>query len=234
MKEKIDSLDTSFNFLMFGQITSSNVLTDRKNTFNCLKWLCDELKDDKDAGIIIKTNMGRMTKQDRSYTNLMVKKVLSRVRKGKYPKVYVFHGLMDKDELGAIYDNENVKALCAPTRGEGWGLPILDAAASGLPVIATNSTGHMDFMKSVKFLEVESTPVEVPAQMVDGRIWVTGAKWAHPLENSFKERVRKFRKSSSKPKEWAESSAKKINSKFSAESVMSIYDEVLKEYVNES
>jgi len=40
-----------------------------------------------------------------------------------------------------------VKALVALTRGEGYGLPILEAAASGLPVIATGWSGHMDFLK---------------------------------------------------------------------------------------
>ena len=29
-----------------------------------------------------------------------------------------------------------------PTRGEGWGLPIVEAMAMGLPTIATNFSGH--------------------------------------------------------------------------------------------
>jgi glycosyltransferase involved in cell wall biosynthesis len=32
-------------------------------------------------------------------------------------------------------------AFVLPTRGEGWGLPILEAMAAGVPAIATNWSG---------------------------------------------------------------------------------------------
>ena len=62
---------------------------------------------------------------------------------------------MDESEISALYRHDIVKALVAPTRGEGWGLPILDAAVCGLPVIATKWSGHLDFMKQVKFLDLD-------------------------------------------------------------------------------
>ena len=36
-------------------------------------------------------------------------------------------------------------ALVAPSRGEGFGLPLAEAMFSGLPVVATGYGGHMDF-----------------------------------------------------------------------------------------
>ena len=32
--------------------------------------------------------------------------------------------------------------------GEGWGLPIIEAMAMGLPTIATNWSGQVDFMRA--------------------------------------------------------------------------------------
>ena len=111
LNNMLDMLPTDFNFLMFGQITSGNADADRKNTFNCLKWMCEEFSNNKDVGIVIKTNMGRLHCEDRRHTENMVSSALSQVRKGDYPRVYVVHGLMDTDEIGALYRHKKVKAL---------------------------------------------------------------------------------------------------------------------------
>jgi len=39
--------------------------------------------------------------------------------------------------------------LSAP-RGEAWGLPIIEAAASGLPIISTMYSGHAEFLKPIQ------------------------------------------------------------------------------------
>jgi GT2 family glycosyltransferase len=49
-------------------------------------------------------------------------------------------------QLGALYRSTDCFVL--PTRGEGWGTPILQAMACGLPVIATDWGGHTDYMSA--------------------------------------------------------------------------------------
>ena len=232
MSKKLDSLTTDFNFLVFGQITAQNVDTDRKNTFNCLKWLCEEFRGKKNVGIVLKTNLGRMTQQDKEAAHIMIDKVISAVRTGSYPRIHVVHGLMDKKEVGQLFTHEKIKALCAPTRGEGWGLPILDAAAAGLPVIATSHSGHMDFLKHVRYLDVDFKLVEIPDAMVDGRIWVSGAKWADPVERNFKSRVRKFLGAPTIPTNWAQEAKQSIRKKFNLQSIFPEYDAALGDVID--
>lgn len=50
---------------------------------------------------------------------------------------------IDFDEIGGIYTGANCFVL--PTRGEGFGLPVLESMACNTPVIVTGKTGHMDF-----------------------------------------------------------------------------------------
>ena len=38
-----------------------------------------------------------------------------------------------------------IEVIIGMSGGEGWGLPIMEAMASGLPVIVTNASGHLDF-----------------------------------------------------------------------------------------
>lgn len=49
-------------------------------------------------------------------------------------------------ELVALYNECDVFVL--PTRAEGWGLPLIEALSCGLPVIATNYSGHTDFLNN--------------------------------------------------------------------------------------
>jgi glycosyltransferase involved in cell wall biosynthesis len=223
----LEKLPTKFNFLVFGQITGHDPETDRKNTFYNIKWLSELFADDPDVGIIIKTNTGRLSVKDREQATGVLQELISQVRPGPYPRFYLAHGLMDEIEIATLYQCNLVKALVAPTRGEGWGLPILDAAVCGLPVIATNWSGHLDFLKHVKFLSLDYDLVPVSAGKIDGEIFVEGAKWANVKEAHFKSRIRKFRKSPGPPSEWAQKAAPTIAEIFSLKNIFSIYDEKL-------
>ena len=55
-------------------------------------------------------------------------------------------------------------AFVLPTRGEGWGLPIAEAMASGLPVIATNFSGPTAFLT-----DDNSYPLRVARRLPGGQ-----------------------------------------------------------------
>lgn len=225
----LPNFDTSFNFLVFGQITGTNINNDRKNIFNTLKWLCEAFANDKDVGIIVKTNAGRNTKIDRNVCTVLMKQLVSEVKKGPYPKVHLVHGDMLDDDVASLYKHPQTKALVALTRGEGFGLPILEAAASGLPIIATGWSGHTDFLKHGKYVSVYYQLNEIHPTRVDDKIFMKGARWATPSEEDFKHRVIKFRHSSAIPKEWAADLKVKIQETYSLDKICSYYDEATKD-----
>jgi glycosyltransferase involved in cell wall biosynthesis len=224
VNSKIDlNLSTSFNFLIISQMTAQNTNDDRKNILDTLKWMLDVFKDDKDVGIILKTNFGRGTKIDRKFTQDTVVKFINQHRKSQFPKIHLIHGNLTSSEIAGLYRHPTVKCLVNLTRGEGFGLPILEAAASGLPVITTNWSGHLDFMKMGKFVPVDYTLIDIPATRVDGKIFIAGTKWAQPLELDFKKKVEKFRNNSIIPKQWASELSQKCQNKFSRSSILSEY-----------
>lgn len=225
----LPNFSTPFNFLVFGQITGTNVNNDRKNIFNTLKWLCEAFANDKDVGIIVKTNAGRNTKIDRNVCTVLLKQLVSEVKKGPYPKIHLLHGDMSDDEVAALYKHPQVKALVALTRGEGFGLPILEAAASGLPIIATGWSGHTDFLKHGRYISVYYQLNEIHPTRIDDKIFMKGARWATPSEEDFKHRVIKFRHSSNVPKEWAADLKNKIQDTYSFDKICEYYDEATKD-----
>ena len=186
--------------------------------------MCELFKDDPDVGIVIKTNSGRLTKIDRQVTTDTLKKLLSEVRSGPYPKVYLLHGDMSDQEVASLYRDPKIKALVSLTRGEGFGLPTLEAAASGLPVIATNWSGHLDFMNLGKFIPVNYAKERIHESLVNDNIFCELASWANPIEDDAKNKILKFRKKSQIPKQWALELKNKLKKTHSYDSIAKLYD----------
>ena len=227
-KTRVDDIEfsTPFNFLIFGQITGNNPENDRKNIFYCIKWLCEIFENDKDVGIVVKTNMGRNTHIDRKLVTQTFQALMKEVRKKSFPKLHLVHGDMSDEEVASLYRHPKIKALVTPTRGEGYGLPILEAAVSGLPVIATNWSGHVDFLSKGKFIELGYRLEQIHPSRIDNRIFMPGVKWANVLEEEFKKKVLKFRNSPFTPKEWALELKAKLLKEYSIESIIKSYNDV--------
>ncbi len=60
------------------------------------------------------------------------------------PVALLYNTQIRASQLGALY--RGADAFVLPTRGEGWGMPILEAMACGLPAIATPWSGPSEFL----------------------------------------------------------------------------------------
>lgn len=223
------TFSTNFNFLIFGQITGNSPLNDRKNTFNTIKWICEAFKDDPNVGIVIKTNAGRNTKHDKHIVCDIFNQLVKEVRNGPYPRIHLIHGELSDKEVIQLYKHPQIKALVSLTRGEGYGLPILEAAAAGLPIIATNWSGHLDFMKHGKFIPVYYQLAPVDKSRIDNNIFMNGVRWAEAQEDDAKKKLIKFRNSPDVPKQWATELSTKILEKYSQKEIEKLYDNAFKE-----
>ena len=223
------NITTSFNFLIFGQLTGINAFHDRKNTYHAIKWISEEFANDPDVGIIVKTNHGRNTSIDRKMVRHIFKNVVSGI--GPHPPIYLLHGAMSDMEVAGLYKNPAIKGLVAPTRGEGFGLPLLESAASGLPVLATKWSGHCDFLNQGKWIKFNHKLVDVPPGRVDNQIFIEKSQWAEVDEIDFKKKLRKFKNKPQIPQEWALELGDSIQKSHSFASISSAWDAVMRDYV---
>lgn len=89
--------------------------------------------------------------------------------------LFSLNELVPTHQLGSLYRSADCFVL--PSRGEGWGMPILEAMACGLPVIATDWSAPRDFMNAGNAypLAVERM---IPAELTSP--YYRGAQWAEP------------------------------------------------------
>ena len=228
------SLSTSFNFLTVGVLTGMTPETDRKNLFFLMKWFVEEFKNDPDVGLVIKTNRGRETSIDRKGTAALIHKILNEIGHKGTPKIHLLHGSMSRNEMNSLYKDERIKAFISATRGEGFGLPHIEAAASGLPVIATNWSAHKEFLDRGKWIRVDYDLVNVPKEKIDNQIFVEGMQWANPREDSFKSALRKFYQKPDLPKKWAQELSKTILEEYSLEAAQTKYEACIGEFFRDT
>lgn len=220
----LDSIETKRNFLVLGQITGMNIFSDRKNLFNTIKAFVEAYKNDKDVGLIFKTNVGRNTKIDRTKTLSLVKNLLKELGKDVYPKVHILHGNLTENQLRTLYTHDKVSYLLTATRGEGFGLPILEAASQGLPIIATNWSGHLDFMKLGNFIRLPYKLSEIHETRIDNKIFMKGTRWAEVSYGQLRLALKKAFDNYAKDRKNAKDLAKGIKENFNFNKIKEDYN----------
>ncbi len=224
-----DKIETDFNFLTVGVLTGGSPETDRKNLFYLIKWFVEEFKNEKSVGLVVKTNRGRDTTIDRVGTKQLLGSILKELQHTGKPKIYFMHGDMSRAEMCSVYKSKKIKSYITTTRGEGFGLPILEAATAGLPVIGTNWSAHTEFMNLGKWLSLDYTLEAVHDSKIENEIFMKGSKWAEVKEADFKRKLRNFYKKPETPTQWAKELSKRLEKEYSAKSINRKYDELLGE-----
>lgn len=130
---------TNFNFLTVAQWGA------RKNLENTINWFTEEFIDNPDVGLIVKTFAKGGSILDRNAAMTRLSQLLSSYKNRKC-KIYLLHGDFTDQEMHSLYKHKNIHCLVSLTHGEGFGLPLFEAAYSGLPVMAPDWSGHVDFL----------------------------------------------------------------------------------------
>lgn len=132
-----------------------------------------------------------MVKTLKSYHGHKIKDELKLVynRKGAAP-VYVYDIEIQRYELARMYRMANV--FLWPSRGEGFGLPPLEALACGMPVIASNHSAHLEYLlkdgqprPGVLLLDGKVEPYDQGDSM-----YYPGFNWFNPSETHLRKLMR--------------------------------------------
>ena len=220
--EEIPGFDPeyNFNFLMVSQFGP------RKNFTNAIKWWVEEFIDKK-VGLIVKTNLRGNCKIDLQSTEEFLQNLLKPYEDRKC-KVYLLHGDLTSGQMTSLYNNEKVKAIVNISHGEGFGLPLFEAAREGLPIISIAWSGQLDFLHhdgKDYFQKVKYSIRPVQQEAVWDGIIEKDSMWAFAEQGSYKMVLRKTHKKWKQAKKTAETLKSIVSKKFTEESLFNLFCE---------
>ena len=179
-------LSTAFNFLTVAQFGP------RKNLQNTIKWFVEEFRNE-DVGLVVKSNIAKNCLMDRNRLHGDLTNFI-RQQGERQCKVYLLHGDMTDAEMHSLYNNERIDAFVSLPHGEGFGLPLFEAAYSGLPVVTVGWSGQLDFLVDAEgqeqFYNVAFNLQPVQKEVHWDGVIVADSMWAYAREGSAKEKMR--------------------------------------------
>ena len=189
--------DTKFNFLIVAQNGP------RKNLLNTVRWFVEQFKDDPTVGLVLKVFNQNNSTMDREVTREGFIQLMDSFQGQEIQcKIYLVHGEMTDEEMIGLYTHPKIHCLMTLAHGEGYGLPLFEAACNGMPVISPEWGGQLDFLYAPvikkKTKKVRMRPhfsrvdydlgVVQPAAHWEGVIQPDAA-WCYPKENSAKTKM---------------------------------------------
>jgi len=143
---ELDKIKENFAFLFVGHWLRGDLGEDRKNVGMMIKTFAMAFKNEKvKPALVLKTSSAGFSIIDRENIVAKIRESLGNDYK-KVP-VYLLHGDLTQSEMNGLYEHPKVKAMLNFTKGEGFGRPLLEFSLTGKPVIVSNWSGHIDFLK---------------------------------------------------------------------------------------
>jgi len=124
-----------FRFLMIGKYEV------RKSIDETLTAFAREFGNDPNVELVIKSDFFKNPSVKRAELEHKIKNL-------SVNNIKLIWGYQRPDELINLYRTADVFVF--PTKAEGWGLPIIEAAATGLPLITTFYSAQTEFLQDIR------------------------------------------------------------------------------------
>ena len=146
--EILNEVSETFCYLFVGHWIKGDQGEDRKDISGLIKTFLETFRNQKvRPALVIKTSSATSSIMDREDILDKIRNIEATVE-GDLPSIYLLHGDLTDEEVNELYNHPKVKAFVSFTKGEGYGRPLLEASLTAKPVIASNWSGHIDFLST--------------------------------------------------------------------------------------
>jgi glycosyltransferase involved in cell wall biosynthesis len=138
-----------FRFLLIGKYES------RKSIDETIDAFAAEFSDAENVHLIIKSDFFKDG-------DIKHQQLSDKISATGSKNIHLYWGHADLESIAQLYRSSSVFVF--PTKAEGWGLPIIEAAACGLPIITTEYSAHTEFLSDITsstlFVDYKIQPID--------------------------------------------------------------------------
>ncbi len=227
--EQLNQIKEDFAFLFVGHWLRGDLGEDRKNVGMMIKTFAMAFKNEKvKPALILKTSTAGFSIMDRERLVSKIRETLGKDYKSV--PVYLLHGDLTSAQMNGLYEHPKVKAMINFTKGEGFGRPLLEFSMTGKPILASNWSGHKDFLPIDKAVLIGGNLTDVHQSSQDKFI-INGSKW---FTANYDEFIAVMKLVYEKYDEFTEKSKSLKNDNmenFSSEKMKEKFESILKNYI---
>ena len=174
----LDTIEEDFAFLFVGHWLQGDFGQDRKDVGGLIRVFLETFKNKKKKpALVLKTMSGPASVTDRGQILKKIDIIKKSINSKNLPNIYLFHGEISDNEVNQLYNHLKIKAMVSLTKGEGFGRPLLEFTQTKKPIIASNWSGHLDFLnyEFTSLVPGNLTPIHPSAQVKD--MLIEGSQW---------------------------------------------------------
>ena len=235
IKELDEPLDIDikedFAYLFVGHWLKGDLGQDRKDIGMLIKCFANAFKEGENRpALILKTSSATFSIKERESFRKRIEKLVNDIENP--PSIYLLFGELTNDEMNSLYNNPKIKAMVSLTKGEGFGRPLLEFSMTGKPVMASNWSGHKDFLPMDKAIMIGGSLTEVHDSAVDSFI-LKNSKWFTANYNEVIEVFKLIHNDYPKFLEKAETLRVENKEKFSLENMKNVFKKIIDPFISQ-
>lgn len=225
--KSLDDIKENFCFLYIGHWLHGDMGEDRKNTNYTIKSFLETFKNKKTKpALILKTSQFTNSIMDRDEILIKIDNIKKTV-KGDLPNIYLLHGDLEDKDINDLYNHDKVKAMVSLTKGEGFGRPLLEFSLSKKPIIASNWSGHTDFLHEDYNTLVGGTLTNVHPSAVVQNMILPESQWFTPNDSEVADAYKDVYEYYNKHLERAKRQSHYAKTNFSFDKMAEVLDNIL-------
>jgi glycosyltransferase involved in cell wall biosynthesis len=225
------NINEDFAFLFVGHWLKGNLGQDRKDVGMLIKCFVEAFKNEKDKpALVLKTSSATFSIKQREDLAKKIKELVGDTETP--PPIYLLFGELTDKEMNNLYNHSKIKAMVSLTKGEGFGRPLLEFTMTGKPVIASNWSGHKDFLPMDKGIMIGGKLNEVDESAIDDFI-LKGSKWFTANYNEAAEVMKIVKNDYQKFLDRAENLRIENSTKFSFQRMVEEFEKLLPKTVSQ-